>query len=59
MAARLAPSCEAAHQAAVIYSLLATCKINDIKPMKWLTQMLSDISEYPANRLHTLLPGQK
>lgn len=54
-----AGSHEAAQQAAIIYSLLATCKINNIEPFAWLRQTLSIIPDYPANKLHTLLPGQK
>ena len=53
-----AGSHEAAQQAAIIYSLLATCKINNIEPFFWLKQTLSIIPDYPANKLHTLLPRQ-
>lgn len=54
-----AGSHEAAQQAAIIYSLLACCKINNIEPFSWLRQTLSVIPDYPANQLHTLLPQQK
>ena len=54
-----AGSHEAAQQAAVIYSLLGTCKINNIEPFSYLTNILSVIPDYPANQLHTLLPEQK
>lgn len=54
-----AGSHEAAQNAAVIYSLLATCKINNVEPLAWLTQTLAVISDHPANQLHKLLPGQK
>ena len=54
-----AGSHEAAQQAAIIYSLLACCKINNIEPFAWLRQILSVIPDYPANQLHILLPGQK
>jgi len=54
-----AGSHEAAHRSAVIYSLLATCKINNVEPQAWLTNTLSVISDCPASQLHTLLPGQK
>lgn len=53
-----AGSHDAAQQAAIIYSLLATCKINNIEPFFWLKQTLSIIPDYPANKLHTLLPRQ-
>ena len=54
-----AGSHDAAKQAAIVYSLLATCKINDIEPLEWLTNTLSTISDHPANQLYKLLPGQK
>ncbi len=54
-----AGSHEAAQQAAVIYSILGTCKINNIEPFSYLTNLLSLIPNHPANQLHTLLPGQK
>ena len=54
-----AGSHEAAQQAAIVYSLLATCKINNIEPFEWLANTLSVISNYPADQLFKLLPGQK
>jgi transposase len=54
-----AGSHEAAHHAAIAYSLLATCKINNVEPTAWLTQTFAVISDCPASQLHTLLPGQK
>lgn len=53
-----AGSHDAAQQAAIIYSLLACCKINNIEPFSWLRQTLSIIPDYPANQLHKLLPKQ-
>ena len=52
-----AGSHHAAQQAAIIYSLLATCKINEVEPFTWLKQVLDIIPDYPANQLHKLLPG--
>jgi len=54
-----AGSHEAAQQAAIIYSFLASSKINIIEPFSWLRQTLSVIPDYPANQLHTFLPRQK
>ena len=53
-----AGSHHAARQAAIIYSLLATCKINNVEPFGWLKHTLNVIPDYPANQLHKLLPGQ-
>ena len=46
-----------AQQAAIVYSLLATCKINEVEPFGWLKHVLDIIPVYPANQLHKLLPG--
>ncbi len=54
-----AGSHDAAQQAAIIYSLLATCKINNVEPFGWLSNTLSVISNYPSDQLYKLLPGQK
>ena len=54
-----AGSHEAAQQAAVIYSILATCKLQGVEPFAYLTKILSIIPDFPANQVHTLLPGQK
>ena len=54
----LAGSHHAAQQAAIVYSLLATCKINNVEPFAWLKHVLDVIPDYPANQLHNLLPGQ-
>ncbi len=54
-----AGSHEAAQQAAIIYSLLGTCKINNIEPFSYLTKTLSVIPDHLASQLHTLLPRQK
>ena len=53
-----AGSHEAAQQAAVIYSLVGTCKIKNIEPFAYLTKILSIIPDYPVNQLHKLLPGK-
>jgi transposase len=54
-----AGSHDAAQYAAIIYSLLACCKLNDVEPFQWLTNTLSILPNHPANQLHTLLPRQK
>lgn len=54
-----AGSHDAAQQAAILYSLLATCKINNVEPFEWLSNYLSVIFEHPGNQLHKLLPGKK
>jgi hypothetical protein len=43
-------------RAAMIYSLIATCKLNDIDPQAWLADVLNRIADQPAAKLHELLP---
>ena len=52
-----AGSHKAAQRAAIIYSLLGTCKLNGVEPLQWLTDTLSIIPDHKANRLEQLLPG--
>ncbi|MFN0218476.1 MAG: IS66 family transposase [Hyphomicrobium sp.] len=43
-------------RAAMIYGLIATCKLNDIDPQAWLADALARIADHPAATLHELLP---
>jgi transposase len=48
---------EAAKRAGLLYSLLVTCKLNEVNPYEWLKDILSrDIKEMPINRINQLLP---
>ncbi len=47
---------EAAQRAAMMYSLLGTCKLHNVEPFSWLREVLMRISDHPANRLKELLP---
>lgn len=42
--------------AAIIYSLLGTCKLNDVESEAWLRDVLWKISDWSSNRVHELLP---
>jgi len=44
------------HRAAVIYSLVASCKLCGIDPFAYLRDILARISTHPANRIAELLP---
>ena len=52
-----AGSHEAAQQAAMIYSFLGTCKINNIEPTQWLKDVLKRIPDHSIQHLEELLPG--
>ncbi|WP_273853222.1 IS66 family transposase [Serratia bockelmannii] len=42
--------------AAIMYSLLGTCKLNGVEPEAWLRDVLGKISDWPSNRVRELLP---
>lgn len=42
--------------AAIIYSLLVTCKLNGVEPEDWLREVIRKINDWPSNRVHELLP---
>jgi transposase len=54
-----AGSHEAAQQAAMIYSFLGTCKLNNIEPFQWLKDTLSRIPDHSIQKLEELLPGHQ
>lgn len=47
---------DAARNAAVMYTLLATAKANGLDPQEWLTDVLARIQDHPVNRIGELLP---
>jgi hypothetical protein len=46
-----------AKRAANIYSLVASCKLNDIDPFAYFRDVLTSVSTHPAERIDELLPG--
>lgn len=42
--------------AAIMYSFMATCKLQKIDPAKWLDDVLRRIADYPKDKLIELLP---
>src|SRR5665647_2817838 len=45
-----------AERTAVMATLIATAKLNDVDPQAWLANVLARIAEHPARRLDDLLP---
>jgi transposase len=43
-------------RAAVVYSLVETCKLNGIDPEAYLCDVLTRIADHPINRIDELLP---
>jgi hypothetical protein len=52
-----AGSHEAAQRAAMIYSFLGTCKLNNVEPSAWLKETLEKIPDYKIQNLKELVPG--
>ncbi len=46
-----------ARRAAMLYSFMGTCKINDVNPFEWLKDILRRIPSHSVNRLEELLPN--
>jgi transposase len=43
-------------RAAAMYSLIVTCRMNNIDPHAWLTDVLRRIASHPVHRLDELMP---
>jgi len=48
---------QAAERTAIIYSLLGTCKMNNVNSIQWLTTVFNRIADWKVNRLGELLPA--
>jgi len=47
-----------AKRAAIIYSLVASCKLHQIDPFAYFTDVLKRVSTHPAEKIDDLLPGE-
>lgn len=47
---------QAAYHTAIVYSLLGTCRLWEIDPVKWLTDVFTRIQDCSVKRLEELLP---
>jgi len=47
-----------ARRAATLYSIVATCKLLNIDPYKYLADVLMKLSHLPIEKLHKLTPLQ-
>ena len=43
-------------RAAAIYSLIETCKLNDVDPRAWLADVLARLPDHPARKIDALMP---
>ena len=44
------------HRAAALYTLIETCRLNDVDPRAWLVDILARLPGHPASRIADLLP---
>jgi transposase len=44
------------HRAAAVFTLVETCKMNDVDPQAWLADVLARLPDHPANKVADLLP---
>lgn len=44
------------HRAAAMFTLIETCKLNDVDARAWLAGVLSRIADHPLKGIHELLP---
>ena len=42
--------------AAIAYTLIETCKMNNVNPEAWLAWVLERIQDHPVKRINELLP---
>ena len=53
-----AGSHHAAQNTAMMYSFFGSCKMNDVNPLEWLTDILQRIPDYNIQKIDELLPNQ-
>ena len=51
-----AGSAAGGRRAAILYTLIETCRLNDVDPEAWLADVVARIADHPINRLDDLLP---
>jgi transposase len=47
-----------ADRAAVMLTMITTCRLNDVDPKAWLADVFARIADLPISRLHELLPWE-
>ena len=53
-----AGSLRGADRAAIMLTMITTCRLNDVDPKAWLADVLARIADLPASRLRELLPWE-
>jgi transposase len=47
-----------ADRAAVMLTMITTCRLTDVDPTAWLADVFARIADLPISRLHELLPWE-
>jgi transposase len=47
-----------ADRAAIMLTMITTCRLNDVDPKAWLADVLARIADLPTSQLHELLPWE-
>lgn len=47
-----------ADRAAIMLSIITTCRLNDVDPKAWLADVFARIADHPVTRLYELLPWE-
>ncbi|UWU83055.1 IS66 family transposase [Bradyrhizobium yuanmingense] len=45
-------------RAAIMLTMITTCRLNDVDPKAWLADVLARVADLPTSRLHELLPWE-
>ncbi len=53
-----AGSLRGAERAAIMLTMIMTCRLNDVDPKAWLADVLARIADLSTSRLHELLPWE-
>lgn len=53
-----AGSLRGADRAAIMLTMITTCRLNDVDPKVWFANVLARIADLPASRLHEPLPRE-
>jgi len=51
-----AGSDEGGLRAVAVYTLIESCKLNEVDPQAWLADVLARLPDHPANQIDELLP---
>ena len=54
---RLIGEAEAGQRAAILYTLIESCRTHGLNPFSWLRDVLTRLPTFPIRRIHELTPA--